>query len=84
MTDVPFETAENVLNISLRLHPIDVGFDLRVQQMAINVGAEDPLRVSYPAEDGSRRVIEGPRSEVLDQLEDLGFEFQARQPRAGE
>lgn len=79
VTDVAFEDAGSVHDIQYRLHPIDVGFDLRTLQMvvAIDAGA-DPLRVSYPDHDGNSRVMEGPQQEVLRRLRKLGFRFEVQ------
>lgn len=81
MIDVPFDETRAVLGISaaaipLRLHPIDVGFDLRDHDMAVGMSdATDPLLVSYPDERGERRVMQGPREAVLSRLRELGFKF---------
>ncbi len=72
--DVPFEAAPDVGSIEHRLAPLDVGFDLRAQGgMAIDLGCEERLRVSYADERGERRVMSGPRAEVVARLEGLGF-----------
>lgn len=74
--DVSFDEAEDVTSIAYRLHPIDVGFDLRADDTAIAITrADDPIRVSYPARDGSRRVMTGPQRPVLARLRRLGFRF---------
>lgn len=79
VTDVEFESAHNVDEITYRLHPIDVGFDLRTAGMLVEIEAgDDLLRVSYPDRDGDRRVMEGPQPEVLRRLRALGFEFEVR------
>jgi len=76
ITDIPFDVAEDVTSIGYRLHPLDVGFDLRVQEMAVAVArADDPIRVSYPDREGKRRVISGPQDVVLRRLRRLGFQF---------
>lgn len=76
IVDIPFDEASDVTSIELRLHPIDVGFDLRSDDIEIEVPASaETLRVSYPARDGSRRVMSGPRAEVLRRLGLLGFRF---------
>lgn len=75
ISDIPFDDATNVSNIQFRLHPLDVGFDLRSEQMTIDLGDEATLRVSYPDEHGERRVVSGPREAVVRRLEGLGFRF---------
>lgn len=76
VTDITFDDAIDVTSIQYRLHPLDVGFDPREDDMAIAIGDEPTLRVSYPDEQGERRVIEGPRTLVLRRLRRLGFRFQ--------
>lgn len=62
-------------DIEYRLHPLDVGFDLRRQGTPVAVRASaDPLRVCYPDADGNRRVMEGPQAGVIARLEALGFD----------
>lgn len=78
LRDVPFEVAEDVGSIRYRLHPLDVGFDLREQCTAIEFGDEPEIRVSYPAEDHERRVMSGPRALVIARLEELGFRIAGR------
>lgn len=74
--DVEFDAAEKVREIRYRLAPIDVGFDLRDVGCKVAVDpADDPIRVSYPARDGSVRVMAGPQARVLERLRALGFEF---------
>lgn len=76
MDKIPFDTAREVWNIRYRLAPIDVGFDLRVQNMPIAVDPkDDPIRISYEESDGERYVIEGPQPEVLEHLRELGYTF---------
>ena len=76
MEKIPFEDAHDVRSIRYRLAPIDVGFDLRVQDMLVLVDPEDdPLRVSYEDNDGERYVIEGPQAEVLEYLREAGYCF---------
>jgi hypothetical protein len=79
VSDVPFELALEVTSIRYRLHPLDVGFDLRESSARIVIGREPRLRVSYPARDGSRRVLEGPREAVLRRLRRLGFRFRTEE-----
>lgn len=77
LLDQPFAQARDVASIRYRLHPLDVGFDLRRRRVAVALSAEPELRVSYPARDGSRRVLSGPRAHVLQALRGLGFTFAA-------
>lgn len=76
VTDEAFDAAGDVGSIRYRLHPLDVGFDLRTQDMPVAIdAADDPIRVSYPAADHERRVMAGPQSAVLARLRKLGFRF---------
>jgi len=75
LTDLPFDDAPEVTSIRYRLHPLDVGFDLRSAGVAVEIGEELTLRVSYPSAKGERYVVEGPREEVLTRLRKLGFTF---------
>lgn len=75
LTDVPFDRAVDVDQIELRLHPLDVGFDVRAHGMRVAVLSGARLRASYPREDGERWVVEGPRAAVIARLEALGFAF---------
>jgi len=62
-----------------KLHPLDVGFDIRMHDMAASIdAADDPIRVSYASADGRRGVIEGPQAEVLEFLRALGYRFEIR------
>lgn len=75
--DVPFEEARDVNSIKYRLHPLDVGFDVRRNNRRASINPkEDPIRISYAAKDGSRRVISGKQAAVLDYLRKLGYRFQ--------
>lgn len=78
VSDVPFEEAADVGSIVYRLHPIDVGFSLRAEQIPVQIGPEDPLRVSYADDRGDRRVISGPRALVLRRLRAVGYRCEAR------
>lgn len=73
--DVPFEDAQDVTSICLRLHPLDVGFDLRGERMPVDVSADPSLelRVSYADREGACRVMSGPRTKVLRRLRLLGY-----------
>lgn len=73
VTDTPFESTPDVGSIQYRLHPIDVGFDLREDDLTVNFAYEPTLRVSYPDKQGGRRVMHGPINDVLERLEQLGF-----------
>ena len=75
MTRELFEDAANVGEIRYRLHPIDVGFDLRAESMAVDMGdSEDALRVSCADEGGARVVLTGSRDDVISELRRLGYE----------
>lgn len=74
--DIPFDDADDVGSIEYRIALIDVGFDLRAEDMAVAVDpSDDPLRVSYATLSGERRVIAGPQSEVLEHLRAHGYRF---------
>ena len=76
ITDESFDDTSDVGSIRYRLHPIDVGFDLREDGLAISIASsDDPIRVSYPDRDGDRRVMAGPQGAVLERLRKLGFSF---------
>ena len=75
-TDVAFDDASDTNEIRYRLHPLDVGFDLRAQDIPAVIDASDePIRVSYAARNGERRVIEGPQVDVLQRLRAQGYRF---------
>jgi hypothetical protein len=77
IADVPFTEAVGVAQIGMRLAPIDVGFDLRAEGMAITTGASAAtMRVSYATRRGERRVVSGPRADVLMHLRRQGYRFQ--------
>jgi hypothetical protein len=84
LTDMPFSVARDVISIRYRLHPLDVGFDLRSAGVAVEIGEEPVLRVSYPSAKGERYVVEGPREEVLARLRKFGFAFTSRPSAPGE
>src|SRR5690606_34313458 len=73
-----FEAAGDVTSIKNRLHPIDVGFDLRTLGMSAEVHCTDgeDMRASYADEDGNRRVVQGPRREVIARLREVGYDVQ--------
>lgn len=74
VTDVSFDDASDVGSIQYRLHPIDVGWDLRETGHVIQIDDAPMLRVSYPDAAGERRVMSGTRAEVVARLRALGFE----------
>lgn len=78
MRDIPFAAAADIGSIQNRIHPLDVGFDLRVQGLAAEIvceaGAE--LRVSYADRLGDRRVVAGDRREVIAHLRSVGYAVQ--------
>lgn len=79
ISDVSFDDATDVHAIAYRIAPLDVGFDLRVEKMAIAVNrTDDPIRISYSDAHGERRVIEGPQTTVLRRLRRLGYRFDVR------
>ena len=73
ITDVPFDDALDVQGIRYRFHPLDVGFDLRAEGAIVPIALAATMRVSYPARDGSRWVMEGPQDLVARRLRQLGF-----------
>lgn len=75
LTDIAFEDARDVSSISYRLHPLDVGFSLVTERMPVSIlDSGDPeLRASYAAKDGSRRVLSGPRKDVIARLRAVGY-----------
>ena len=78
VADLPYDEAHDVTRISLRLAPIDVGFDVRAQRMKIGgIGTAATLRASYATRKGDRRVISGPRAEVVRRLRAHGYRFTA-------
>jgi len=73
IVDVDFDDASDVGSIRYRLAPIDVGFDLRGEDMPVLVAWSPVLRVSYADVEGQRRVARGPFSLVVQHLHRLGF-----------
>jgi hypothetical protein len=62
--------------------PIDVGFDLRVQKMTIDLpgGPFDTYRITYttkPNIAGERRTVVGTRRVVIARLEAMGYEVKS-------
>lgn len=76
ITDTPFDDAKNVFSIGLRLHPLDVGFDLRAERMPVEIPPDGSgtLRASYATRDGERRVVDGPREDVIRHLRAHGYD----------
>lgn len=74
MIVVPFDHATNVTAISVRLAPIDVGCDLRLDDVRIEIPA-DTSRASYAGDDGVRYVVEGTLAEVCKVLRDAGYDI---------
>lgn len=76
-SDVRFEDATNTVGIGLRLHPLDVGFDLRAEgvEAAVPEGAE--LRASYARRNGDRYVMSGLREAVIKALRRQGYKLVA-------
>jgi hypothetical protein len=62
--------------VEYRFAPIDVGFDLRVQGMAIAL-APDATSASYADREGKRYVVEGTCAEVAVALREAGYEVAA-------
>lgn len=73
LADVPFEAAHDVAGIGLRLHPLDVGFDLRTGGAQIVIDDSPTLRASYATRSGERRVVEGSRADVIHHLRAHGY-----------
>lgn len=73
LMDVPFDVVESPWDIQWRLHPLDVGFDLRTTGTMVTITREPTLSVSYPNETGDRRVMKGPFDAVVRRLRSLGF-----------
>lgn len=75
----PFDEADSVYEIQFRLHPIDVGLNLKSTGMVIDTSeAPDPLRASCADRRGVRVVLEGPREEVLKKLKSYGYRLGRR------
>ena len=74
--DEPYESiaADVVHSIETRLHPIDVGYDLRARGVAVALPPDETTIVSYPDVAGARRVMRGPRDQIRDRLRRLGFD----------
>lgn len=76
IADLPFDEAVSVTSIGMRLAPIDVGFDLRSEGMAIKADSSAAtIRASYATRRGERRVVSGPRADVLAHLRRQGYRF---------
>lgn len=76
ITDVAFEDDADVNSIGLRLHPIDVGFDLRGDGMAVYIPYAPTMRVSYATRTGERRVVSGPQPAVVRHLSEAGYHIE--------
>lgn len=59
----------------LSVHPIDVGFDVRLQGMVVAV-PRDTRRAVYLHSDGEPYLVEGPVGVVCAALHDAGYETQ--------
>ena len=73
MIDMPFAEAVDVADIGYRLHPIDVGYDLRAERTPVSIQHEGSIRVSYAAHNGERRVAEGEAALVVALLRSAGY-----------
>lgn len=69
---VPYDLAEDAAEIELRLHPIDVGWDLRVQGVPVLV-PPGTTRAAYADKRGARMVVSGTRDDVVRVLRDAGY-----------
>lgn len=73
--DVDFDAAEDVSSIEVRLHPLDVGYEVKRSGMVVRIDETPTLRVSYAARNGDRRVMEGPLDAVVGRLRKLGYKI---------
>lgn len=80
LTDIPFDDAPNVSAIRYRLHPLDVGFDLRTERIAVAIDCTGDVRVSYADQSGERRVMSGPVIEVVEALRAIGYDVLTSAP----
>jgi len=77
LIDQPFDQAADVTSISVRLHPLDVGFDLRAEGIVCEIDCSGPeLRASYSDERGERRIVSGASREVIARLRAVGYKVQ--------
>jgi len=68
----PFDAAGDVQSIQVRVAPLDVGFDLRLQDMAVSI-PEGTTRASYGDRKGARYVVDGTTEEVIAELTRHGY-----------
>jgi len=80
LTDISFDDAVDLHEIPYRLHPIDVGFDLRRQSWAVQIDRAEEVRVSYADRSGARRVVAGPCAEVVAWLRATGYKVVISSP----
>lgn len=69
---IAFGHFADVSSIRVRLAPIDVGFDLRAQHMAVSLPA-DTMVASYADHVGNRFVVEGTWDEIARVLRKAGY-----------
>lgn len=80
ISDVPFEDAQDVGSITLRLHPLDVGWSLKAELVPVSIHMAEHLRASYEDARGDRRVIAGPFADVVRRLRALGYVIRIEEP----
>lgn len=73
LADLPFAEARDVGVIGPRLHPIDVGWSLRAERTPVRLEPGATLRVSYADRHDDRRVVSGPRTQVVAHLRAAGY-----------
>jgi hypothetical protein len=71
MKITPFDDYGPVSSITLRLAPIDVGFDLAAEGIPVQV--PDDTNVASYALKGERFVVEGTRDEIVRVLRKAGY-----------
>ena len=69
--------AIDVNSIGLRVAPLDVGFDLRVQGMLVAI-SDDTTIASYATRKGKRFVVEGTAEEICAELKRHGYRCEVR------
>jgi hypothetical protein len=69
-----FESDPDPQSIVLRLHPLDVGFDLRGRMAVELLDTAPEVRVSFAAKNGDRLVAKGPISMVAAVLTAAGYQ----------
>lgn len=67
-----FDDANDVSSIEIRVAPVDVGFDLRVQGMPVQI-PDGTTRASYADRRGTRYVVDGTTDEVIAELSRHGY-----------